>query len=86
MTFFLEKIFKKFLFSKKKNVIKKIDEVFFRKCYIIGILCSRSLGVGNRVSKSDRPFVGKKEEEGSLRWDFMHYIFSFRMGGGGFVI
>ena len=39
---------------------------FFRKCYIIGILCSHSLGVGNRVSKSDRPFGGKKEEEGSL--------------------
>ena len=29
-------------------------------------LCSHSLGVGNRVLKSDRPFGGKKEEEGSL--------------------
>ena len=33
---------------------------------LLGILCSHSLGVGNRLSKSDRPFGGKKEEEGSL--------------------
>ena len=32
----------------------------------MGILCSHSLSVGNRVSKSDQPFGGKKEEEGSL--------------------
>ena len=29
-------------------------------------VCSHSLGIGNRVSKSDRPFGGKKKEEGSL--------------------
>ena len=34
--------------------------------YLLGILCSHSLGVGNLVSKSNRPFGGRKEEEGSL--------------------
>ena len=78
------------------EVFQRGFEFFFRKCYIIGILCSHSLGVGNRVSKSDRPFGGKKEEEGSLlkllpRIQFVLrflgvemcaiYMFSFRMGG-----
>ena len=39
-----------------------------------------SLGVGNRVSKSDRPFGGKKEEEGSLLIIFLGILCSHSLG------
>ena len=53
---------------------------------LLGILCSHSLC----VSKSDRPFGGKKEEEGSLliilKWhawrecDVIQTLFTARLG------
>ena len=56
------------------HVFPSLARFFFRKWYIIGILCSHSLGVGNRVSKSDRPFGGKKEEERALPFSHVRFF------------